>query len=268
MGRPSEEYNTAPRRRFLRAAVAGLIMAGPTPSTALAATGQTGNATGQTGNATGVGASCAEDKGSIVDALLLAEHVAMTFYYTGLTTPAIVTPGPSARAPTRGGTLTHLSYVQATLAQEQRHAHLWHAAGAGTPYGAFYFPAATFTRPGYTSQETLFLGVLDYLETVLVGAYLAAVARLAVLGHTALAVMAVQILETECTHRVLGRAIAGDSPADNVTLEVDAFPCVGDATQALQPFITGRGFRGGATPAVALPANAQVARVLRRTFGR
>ncbi len=105
---------------------------------------------------------------------------------------------------------------------------------------------------------------IHYLETVLVGTYLAAIGRLGILGHTDLAVMAVQVLQTECTHRVLGRAIAGDNPADNVTLEVEAVPCVSDAATALQPFITGRGFQSGATAPISLPTEAQVARVASR----
>ena len=99
--------------------------------------------------------------------------------------------------------------------------------------------------------------MLDYLETALVGAYLAAIGRLGALGHTDLALQAVRILQTECTHRVLGRAIAGDAPADNVTLEVESFACVSDVTAALRPFVTGHGFQGGATPSIPLPTAAR-----------
>ena len=204
-----------------------------------------------------------DNKRDILDAILLAERVATTFYYTGLTTRAIVTPTAATPASNgaRSGSLQHLAYVQHALAEEQRHAGLWQSAGATTPYGAFYFPATTFTRRGYTSQNGVFLNVLDYIETVLIGAYVMAIGRLGSLGHTDLAVMAVQILQMECTHRVLGRAIAGDHPADNVTLEVTAVACVGDAVAALQPFVDGRSFQGGATASIPLPCAAQVARV-------
>ncbi len=249
---------TATRRRLLKTALTGtalgtaLTLAAGAPLTAA--------------DAAVSPAGCNDNKQDILDAILLAERLATTFYYTGLTTHAIVTP--TATTPSsnggRNGSLKHLAYVQQALAEEQQHAGLWQGAGATTPYGAFYFPAATFTRLGYTSQNGVFLSVLDYIETVLIGAYLAAIGRLGSLGHIDLAVMAVQILQTECTHRVLGRAIAGDHPADNVTLEVTAVACVGDAVVALQPFVDGRSFQGGATASIPLPSAAQVAQVVRR----
>ena len=250
------------RRQLVEATVAaGAGLALTAPSRGLAAT-EAPAAPGP--------AACADSRQDILDVILLAERVATTFYYTGLTTGAIVAPalpasgGGTGRTGTaRPGALKHLAYVEQALTEEQRHTQVWRDAGAGSRYGAFYFPAATFTRLGYTGQHGVFLGVLDYVETVLVGTYLAAIGRLGALGHTDLALMAVQILQTECTHRVLGRAIAGDNPADNVTLEVAAVPCVGDAAVALRPFVTGRGFQGGATASIPLPTEAHVARVTR-----
>lgn len=235
-----------PRRRLLKGVMTAGAAVARTLSVAIPNTG-----------APTTTAGCGAGAREILDLLLLAEQVALTFYYTGLTTGAIVNP-PSAVA--GSGRLRHLAYVRLALAEEQQHADLWRAAGAQSRAEAFYYPAATFARLGYTSQGGLFLGVLDYLETVLIGAYLAAIADLGALGQINLALQAVQVLQAECTHRVLGRAIAGDAPANNVTLEVDSFHCVGDARAALEPFVTGRGFQGGATPALQIPAEAQVAR--------
>ncbi len=248
------------RRRIVQlaaAGAAGLALAAGAPFAATAS-GAPGRSPGQSVPAPGVN-GCADTKSEVLDALLLAERVAATFYYTGLTTGAISAPA------TRDGrvVLSHIAYVRRALAEEQAHAGLWRGAGAEGNQARFYFPATTFTRLGYTGHGDVFLGVLDYLETVLVGVYLTAIGRLGVLGHINMAVMAVQILQTECTHRVLGRAIAGDSPADNVTLEVESLSCSGDALDALRPFITGHGFHGGVTPAIALPTDAQVARVTR-----
>jgi len=248
--RAADPRRVWPRRRLLEGAMtAGVTVA----RTLVVAIPDAGALAAAPTTAAGCGAGARE----ILDLLLLAEQVALTFYYTGLTTGAIVNP-PSAVP--GSGRLRHLAYVRLALAEEQQHADLWRAAGAQSRAEAFYYPAATFARLGYTSQGGLFLGVLDYLETVLIGACLAAIADLGALGQINLALQAVQVLQAECTHRVLGRAIAGDAPANNVTLEVDSFHCVGDARAALEPFVTGRGFQGGATPALQIPAEAQVAR--------
>jgi len=72
----------------------------------------------------------------------------------------------------------------------------------------------------------------------------------------------------ECTHRALYRVIAGDDPADNVTLEVAEFACVADAAGALTSFLTGRGFSTGELVRIALPTPVQTARVVGRNTSR
>src|SRR5207249_2329162 len=77
-------------------------------------------------------------------------------------------------------------------------------AGATSPHTQFYFPRATFTRMGTSTDPDTFLGVLDQLETASVGAYIAAVSDLASLRHVDLAGLAAGIAGVEAEHRMLG----------------------------------------------------------------
>jgi hypothetical protein len=130
-------------------------------------------------------------------------------------------------------------------------------AGASSPHTQFYFPRTTFTQMGTSTDAQTFLGVLDQLETVAVGVYIAAVGALARLQRVELVSLTAGIAGVEAEHRMLGRLLAGLTPANNLTLERAPFACVGDAAPALQPFLTGRGFAQGAIGPLALPTAAQ-----------
>jgi hypothetical protein len=243
---------TVPRRRFLEAAgaaSAGLAVAGVLPHAAHAVNSST--------------AACGESVLEIIKTALVAEQLATTFYYTGLTTPAIMadprTAGSSAdpNAVAYDGNPVNVAYLQAALDQEQKHARLLANAGATSPFTHFYFPATTFHSLGFTNQPATYLWVLDHLETAFIGAYLAAAQRFSAIERIDLAVVALRILAVECQHRALYRVISEDDPADNVTMEVADFSCVADAVSILAPFLTGRGFPGGAGPAVPLPTAEQ-----------
>lgn len=249
------------RRQFLRAtAGAGLALAGvaalPRPTLAAAPP------------ALPTVSTCGESARDIIDTALMVERLATTFYYTGLTTRSIAgsarVAGSSAN-PNRvspNGSPGNVAYLQAALDQEQKHARLLAALGATSRHTEFYFPAATFAELGYTSHIGSYLWVLDHLETAFISTYIAAIKRLGELGHRELAVLMARILGVECQHRALYRVIARDDPADNVTLEVAELSCVGDAVTLLTPFLTGRGFPGGATRAIHLPGQGHVARVV------
>src|SRR5437763_9940040 len=86
------------------------------------------------------------------------------------------------------------------------------------------------------------------------------------LGRIDLAVFALRILGIECQHRALYRVISADDPADNVTLEVADFDCVGDAATVLKPFLTGHGFPVRAGPAIPIPTPAETALVIGKTI--
>jgi len=209
--------------------------------------------------------TCKETVQDVLNTALTFERLAMTFYHAALTTPSVVggKGGRSANSldASRIGGSRSVTHLQTALDQERQHAQFLIDYGAASPYKGFHFPGATFQGVGYTSHSGTFLWSLDHLETAFIGIYLAAVIRLGALGHGDLAVTMGRILGTECEHRALGRVIAGDDPVNNVTLEVSSFTCVGDAAKVLNPYLTGKGFKG-ATRQVALPSQAEVSRTV------
>jgi hypothetical protein len=195
----------------------------------------------------------------------MTERLATTFYYTGLTSAGVMgnrqLGGSSTNALNPGlppnGNPSHVRALQAALDAESKHAALLAQAGATAPHTQFYFPRATFTQMGTSTDAQTFLGVLDQLETAAVGAYIAAVHALASLRRVDLVGLAAGIAGVEAEHRMLGRLLAGLRPANNLTLERMPFACVGDAAPTLQPFLTGKGFAQGAIGPLALPTPAQ-----------
>jgi len=208
----------------------------------------------------------------ILNTALMAEQLAMAFYYKGLTTPAIMHDhrlgGPSADpnnpglAP--GGSPANVKDMQSILDSEVKHAQALANAGAISPYKKFYFPHDAFRGLGASNASGTYLQVMDALETAFVGAYLAAVGEFVALSRSDLAGVIVQIMGVESEHRMLGRLISGFTTANNLTLQKNPFSSVGDAAKVLHPFVTGQGFSGGATAPVTLPTTAQAARVVGR----
>jgi len=254
---------TRDRGAFLRSSVAlgtGLALAGAAPPDLWAA------------RLRGA-ATCSESVQDIIDAALTAERLAVTFYYHGLTSRSIVSDGRVAGssadidAVAADGSPENVAYLRAALNQEFEHARILVGTGARSPYRHFYFPDEAFERLGFTSHAGTYLWVLDHLETAFIGTYIAAMKRLTTLDHPDLAILAVRILGVECQHRALYRAISADDPADNVTLEVAEFACVGNAVDTLQPFLTGRGFPSRATRAIPMPTWREMARVIGRYKG-
>jgi hypothetical protein len=213
-------------------------------------------------------AGCSESVQNLLDQGLTIELVATTFYYTGLTSRAVVgdpkLAGSSAdpNAVARNGNAANTANLQAALDQEQKHAQILANAGAVSPFKRFYFPASAFDSLGYTSQAGTFLWTLDHLETACVAFYLAAVRRFAALGRPDLAVLAVRTLAVECEHRALYRVIAEDDPANNITLPVDQFTCASEALSLLKPYLTGQGFSVPHARPISVPSRAQTAAVI------
>ena len=231
------------------------MLAGAAPRTALAI-------------APHAAAACGESVQDIINTALIAEQLATTFYYTGLTSRAVMSDARTAgssgdpNAVAGDGDPRNVAFLQAALDQEQKHAQILATAGAASSFKSFYFPASTFEELGYTSKVGTYLWVLDHLETAFIGAYLSAANRFGVLGRPDLAVFALRILAVECQHRALYRVISRDDPADNVTLEVADFSCVADAAGVLAPFLTGHGFPGAAGPAIPIPKPDETARAI------
>lgn len=219
-------------------------------------------------------AACATDTvRSILDTALLAEHIATAFYYSGLTSPAVLrTPklaGGSADPNNPGlppnGNPHHVRYLQAALDAEAKHAVLLIQTGATfNPFRKFYFPPTTFTRAGTSVSPDSFFGLMERLEATMVGLYLTSVAQFLQLKRPDLAGLATTIMGVEAEHRSLGRIISAIRPPNNLTLENASFSCVGDVGTVLRPFLTGRRFlyASDATRATPLPSSAQIARVV------
>lgn len=202
----------------------------------------------------------------IFTAALVAEDLATTFYYNGLTGPVIMDPnlaGPGGTAhnpnPTESNS-GNVAYLQAAFMEEIQHADLMRTLlGIGNsgqdPYQTFYFPNGTF--------DTLapFLALLDALENAFIGAYLTAVQEFAVLavngaaGYTPdqleyFAKVTASIGAVEAEHRVLGRVIGNVNPANQKAYEqTDGITSLAhgssSAEDALAPFLnpaTGPGY--------------------------
>jgi hypothetical protein len=246
------------RRTFLAAAAAagaGGALAGLAPGTTWAT---------EPARAAG----CPESIQDLLNLGLTIELAATTFYYTGLTSRAVVSDpklagssaNPTAVAP--NGNPQNTANLQAALDQEQTHAQILANLGAVSRVKHFYFPATAFASLGRPSRAGTFLWVVDHLEMACVAFYLAAVRRFAVLGRPDLAVLAVRNLAVECEHRALNRAISEDDPANNITLPMDEFTCASEALRVLMPYLTGRGFSGRVTRALGIPSHAQTAAVI------
>ncbi len=209
-----------------------------------------------------------------VDTLLLMERLMITLYYTGLTSPSVMRDnrlsGPSGDPINPGlppgGNPAQVRYLQAALDAEVKHAAILFEMGATSSMRSFYFPPSIFTLLGSTMNRASFLGTLDMLETVCVGAYIAAATQFIHGGRPDLAATAAAIMGVESEHRTLGRVIANITPANSRTLETAPYAVVAEVVDAIQPFVDGTRFlfASGAPRPVAVPTAAQTARVIGR----
>ena len=204
----------------------------------------------------------------IFTAALIAEDLATTFYYNGLTgavvqDPNLAGPGGSATNVTSAGNAGNVNYLQAALTEEISHANLFRSLlgiskSSLDPVQTFYFPAGTF------DTLSAFTGMLDALENAFIGAYLNAIQEFAAKsayasrhrddhdgdndGYTAeqldyFAKVSASIMGIEAEHRVLGRVISNSNPANNLAYEqTDGLNAVyngpNSAVAALTPFLT------------------------------
>lgn len=205
----------------------------------------------------------------IFTAALVAEDLAITFYYNGLVgkviqDPNLAGPGGTAVNVSNSGSPTNVGYLRAALHQEIAHAQLFRTLlgfanplsnPAGDPYTKFYIPTGSF------DSIYPFIGLLEALENAFIAAYLAAVQEFSLLaaqgtpltlGGTTYqpatlayyAQVAASILGIESEHRALGRAIPPDFiPANNLNYEQQngiftVYNGTTSAVAALTPFLT------------------------------
>jgi hypothetical protein len=129
-------------------------------------------------------AATTDTAAQILTAALIAESLAITTYYTALTSSGVITdsnlagPGGSALNVTTGSQI-NVAYLQGALLEEVAHAQLLRSllglptngsgdAAAGIPQ-TFYYPTGTF------STLAGFVPILVALETAFIGAYMTAV---------------------------------------------------------------------------------------------
>jgi hypothetical protein len=126
---------------------------------------------------------------NIFTAALIAESLAITTYYTALSSSGVITdsnlagPGGTAINVSATGSQINVAYLQGALMEEVAHAQLLRSllglatdgsgdSAAGIPQ-TFYYPTGTF------DALTGFLPVLIALETAFIGAYMTAVEEFA-----------------------------------------------------------------------------------------
>jgi len=167
-------------------------------------------------------ATCPETTAQILDIAATAEALGITLYYYAI----------------QGGFFSTLPeqrqwYLQAALDEERSHLDFLQANGGAPAAAAFFFPAGLF------DNLAGFLDVLDMLENLFIGAYLAAMQRFAQLGQPLLSQIAGQILGVEAERLDDGRIMAGARPPNDLCLERASYPCLGNAAAALMPFLQG-----------------------------
>ena len=203
----------------------------------------------------------------IFQAAVIAEDLATTFYYNGLTGPVIEDPalaGPGGTATSGTGNVPNVDYLRAALSQELEHANLLRAVGnlgsgySSDPFQTFYFPSATF------SNISSFIATLEALENAFIGAYLNAIREFASLASRStergvpdgpyggpysaaqleyFAEVAASIMGVEAEHRVLGQVILNANQPNNLYFEsTDGLTSVyhgsSSAVAALTPFLS------------------------------
>lgn len=168
-----------------RSFVAGATMFGLGAATSSILTACGGTSSKNTVSATANTDTAAD----ILSAALIAESLAITTYYTALSSQGVITDpnlagsGGTAVNVSASGNQVNVAYLQGALLEEVAHAQLLRTllglptdgsgdAKAGVPQ-TFYFPSGTF------SSLSGFLPVLLALETAFIGAYMTAVEEFA-----------------------------------------------------------------------------------------
>lgn len=223
------------RRSFLT----GATMFGLGAATSAVVGGCSSNGSSMTTNVSA--AASTDTAADILTAALIAESLAITTYYTALSTSGVITDpnlagaGGTAVNVSGSGSAVNVAYLQGALMEEVAHAQLLRQllglptsgsgdSAAGVPQ-TFYYPSGTF------SSLSGFLPIIFALETAFVGAYMTAVEEFASMaaaynGYSSTqpnpaqsgsnltqadlvlyAKVAASILGVEAEHRALARAI-------------------------------------------------------------
>lgn len=170
--------NVINRRNFLTGA--GALGLGAAAATVIGCSNNN-----MTSTTTTMAAASTDTAAQIFTAALIAESLAITTYYTALSTSGVITDsnlagaGGTATSVSASGSVINVAYLQAALIEEVAHAQLLRTllglptdgskdSAAGVPQ-SFYYPTGTF------SSLQGFVPVLVALETAFIGAYMTAV---------------------------------------------------------------------------------------------
>ncbi len=203
----------------------------------------------------------------IFTAALIAEDLAVTFYYNALVGGVIqdvnlAGPGGTARHVSPQGSVSNVGYLRGAIHEERLHSDLFRTLLGrpsynydGDPVTKFYIPTGTF--------DTLdaFINLLEALENAFIAAYMAAVQEFALMAAQGkpqtiggvtyqptdfvyYAGIAASILGVEAEHRALGRAITPNLiPANQLNYEQQngiftVYNGKTSAVAALTPFLS------------------------------
>jgi Ferritin-like domain len=161
-----------------------------------------------------------------INALFTLEAFAVTFYGAAR--------GRSDILPFEGDVKT---FVLAGQCEEEAHYHFFEAAGALSI-------TTTFTIPDVALESIpSFFGALVDVESILVGAYMAAVRQFATAGDPRLVEIGYQIGAVEAQHLALTRLLAGERLGSNRAFAKWLFASPEEAVQAIQDlgYINGEG---------------------------
>lgn len=154
--------------------------------------------------------------------------------------------------------LMHQEVLRASLFTELAHLEALTAQGGKPLLTSFFMP------DGLLEDLRLFVTLGDYLETVCVGAYLAATRRFAELGMPLMSEVASQFGGSEAEHRVLIRALGRDVLnlailPNNIPWERPTLFQASQAQQFLAPFLVGgTAFERDFDNVMAMPSRAAV----------
>jgi rubrerythrin len=191
-------------------------------------------------------AGCQESIANILNTAATAEALGITFYYQGIQSSFFPQLSQAQQW-----------YLQAALDEERNHLNFLQSQGALPSATNFFFPDSAF------SDKNVFLSVLDVLENLFIGAYLAATRRFAELGQPILAEIAAQIMGVEAEHRILGRIMAAEPKPHDLCMQRAQYTCLNDAGPVLAGFLQAA---PGNTQPAALPTEAAINSAIER-FG-
>ncbi len=161
-----------------------------------------------------------DDIQTIINLAATAETFACTHYYAVLTSSQIEL-SPS-----------EVSILKGFLDAELQHLEFLNSNGAQTLVTEFYAPQNVY------NDRVQFAAITEQAEFAFIGAYMAAVRRIAELGNPLLATVAAQVAAVEQEHLALVRQIGGLRP-NNQSLARTPFFNTSDAVPVLQPFLEG-----------------------------